>query len=42
MDLDEVDSNFMILDNRKNLKMSKDQNSFKSLVNDLYYEKDIT
>ena len=38
----ETDSNFMILDNRKNLKMGKDQNSFKSLVNDLYYEKDIT
>jgi para-nitrobenzyl esterase len=40
--LDEVNSNFMVLDNRKNLKMDKDQNSFKSLVNDLYYEKDIT
>jgi para-nitrobenzyl esterase len=40
--LNEVDSNFMILDNKKNLKMNKDQNSFKSLVNDLYYEKDIT
>ena len=40
--LDEVESNFMVLDNRKNLKMDKDQNSFKSLVNDLYYEKDIT
>ena len=40
--LNETDSNFMVLDNRKNLKMSKDQNSFKSLVNDLYYEKDIT
>jgi para-nitrobenzyl esterase len=38
----EIDTNFMILDNRKNLKMDKDQNSFKSLVNDLYYEKDIT
>ena len=32
----------MVLDNRKNLKMDKDQNSFKSLVNDLYYEEDIT
>ena len=31
----------MILDNRKNLKMDNDQNSFKSLVNDLYNEKDI-
>ena len=40
--LNEIDSNFMVLDNKKNLKMSKDQNSFKSLVNDLYYEKDIT
>jgi para-nitrobenzyl esterase len=40
--LDEIESNFMILDNRKNLKMDKDKNSFKSLVNDLYYEKDIT
>ena len=40
--LDEVESNFMVLDNRKNLKMDKDQNSFKSLVNDLFYEKDIT
>ena len=40
--LDEIESNFMVLDSRKNLKMDKDQNSFKSLVNDLYYEKDIT
>jgi para-nitrobenzyl esterase len=40
--LNEIDSNFMVLDNRKNLKMAKDQNSFESLVNDLYYEKDIT
>jgi len=40
--LNEIDSNFMILDNRKNLKMDKDQISFKLLVNDLYYEKDIT
>jgi para-nitrobenzyl esterase len=40
--LNEIDSNFMVLDNRKNLKMNKDQNSFKSLVNDLYYEKNIT
>ena len=37
--LNEIESNFMVLDNRKNLKMDKDQNSFKSLVNDLYYEK---
>jgi para-nitrobenzyl esterase len=40
--LNEVDSNFMILDNRKNLKMDNDQNSFKSLVNNLYYENEIT
>ena len=40
--LNKVDSNFMVLDNRKNLKMDKDQNSFKSLVNDLYYENEIT
>ena len=40
--LNDIGSNFMTLDNRKNLKMYKDQNSFKSLANDLYYEKDIT
>ena len=40
--LDEIESNFMVLDNRANLKMDKDKNSFKSLVNDLYYEMDIT
>ena len=40
--LDGIESNFMVLDNRANLKMDKDKNSFKSLVNDLYYEKDIT
>ncbi|MDB9959449.1 carboxylesterase family protein [Gammaproteobacteria bacterium] len=40
--LDEIESSFMVLDNRANLKMDKDKNSFKSLVNDLYYEKDIT
>jgi para-nitrobenzyl esterase len=40
--LNKTNSDFMVLDNRKNLKMSEDQNSFKSLVNDLYYEKDIT
>jgi hypothetical protein len=32
----------MVLDNRANLKMDKDKNSFKSLVNDLYYEMDIS
>ena len=40
--LNEANSDFIVLDNRKNLKMGNDQNSFKSLVNDLYYEKDIT
>lgn len=40
--LNEMESNFMVLDNRVNLKMGKDKNSFKSLVNDLYYEMDIT
>jgi para-nitrobenzyl esterase len=40
--LDEIESNFMVLDNRANLKMNKDKNSFKSLVNDLYYENEIT
>jgi para-nitrobenzyl esterase len=40
--LNEIESNFMLLDNKKNLKMAKDDNSFKSLVNDLYYEKNIT
>mgnify|MGYP000512702452 FL=1 len=40
--LNEIESNFMVLDNRANLKMDKDKNSFKSLVNDLYYEMDIT
>jgi para-nitrobenzyl esterase len=40
--LNMIDSNFMILDDRNNLKMDKDQNSFKSLVNDLFYEEDIT
>ena len=39
---DDTESNFMVLDNRKSLKMDKDQNSFKSLVNNLYYEKNIT
>ncbi|MDC0006014.1 carboxylesterase family protein [Gammaproteobacteria bacterium] len=40
--LGEIESNFMVLDNRKNLKMDKDQNTFEGLVKDLYYEKDIT
>jgi para-nitrobenzyl esterase len=40
--LNQIESNFMVLDNKKNLKMDKDQNSFRSLVNDLYYENDIT
>jgi para-nitrobenzyl esterase len=40
--LNKMNSNFMVLDNRKNLKMNSDQNSFKSLVNDLFYESSIT
>jgi para-nitrobenzyl esterase len=40
--LNKKNSNFMVLDNRKNLKMDSDKNSFRSLVNDLYYEKNIT
>ena len=40
--MNEIESNFMVLDNRANLKMDKDKNSFKSLVNDLYYEMSIT
>ena len=40
--LNEIDSSFMVLDNKRNLKMDKDKNSFKSLINDLYYEKEIT
>jgi para-nitrobenzyl esterase len=40
--LNKKHSNFMVLDDRKNLRMNKDQNSFKNLVNNLYYEKDIT
>jgi len=40
--LNKINSNFMVLDNRKNLKMNSDQNSFKSLVNDLFYESSLT
>ena len=40
--LNQQTSSFIILDNRKNLKMGEDQNSFKSLINDLYFEKEIT
>ena len=35
-------SNYMILDNRKNLKMHKDQFSFSSLAQDLYKENALT
>ena len=35
-------SNYMILDNRKNLKMHKDRLSFSSLVQDLYKENALT
>ena len=35
-------SNFIILDNRANLKMSSDTNSFESLVADLYKENKAT
>ena len=35
-------SNFIILDNRANLKMSSDTNSFESLVADLYKENKVT
>jgi len=35
-------SNFIILDNKPNLKMSSDSVSFKSLVNDLYEETKVT
>ena len=35
-------SNFIILDNRANLKMSSDMSSFKSLVRDLHKETDVT
>jgi para-nitrobenzyl esterase len=40
--LNETDSSFMVLDNKRNLKMDKDNNSFKSLVKNLYNEEDIT
>jgi len=36
------DSSFMILDNRKNLKMSSDELSFKALANNLYRETNVT
>ena len=35
-------SNFIILDNRANLKMSSDTASFESLVSDLHKETDVT
>ena len=39
---DKHESNFIILDNRSNLKMSSDTISFKSLVNNLYKETKVT
>jgi len=41
-DPDMSKSNFIILDNKSNLKMSSDTVSFKSLVNDLYEETKVT
>ena len=38
---DESDSSFMVLDNRKNLKMSSDNISFKSLAKNLYEETNV-
>ena len=35
-------SNYMILDNRKNLRMHLDNFSFSSLIRDLYEEVDLT
>ena len=35
-------SNYMVLDNRRNLKMNTDQFSFSSLVKDLYGENELT
>ena len=35
-------SNYMILDNRKNLKMNEDEFSFSSLIKDLYKENALT
>ena len=39
---DKSQSNFIILDNRRNLKMSSDTISFESLVNNLYKETNVT
>ena len=40
--LDKSKSNFMIIDNRANLKMSSDTNSFETLVDKLYRENKVT
>ena len=40
--LNPSESNYLVLDNKRNLKMESDQISFETLVNDLYYEKSIT
>ena len=41
-ELDKHESNFIILDNKSNLKMSSDTISFKSLINNLYKETEVT
>ena len=38
----DLNSNYLILDNRRNLRMGYDNFSFKSLSNDLYKETDVT
>ncbi|MDA8929282.1 carboxylesterase family protein, partial [Gammaproteobacteria bacterium] len=40
--LNPPESNYLVLDNKRNLKMESDQISFETLINDLYYEKSIT
>jgi para-nitrobenzyl esterase len=37
-----IPSNYMVLDNRKNLKMHTDKFSFSSLIKDIYYENALT
>jgi para-nitrobenzyl esterase len=40
--LNASESNYLVLDNKRNLKMESDKISFQTLVNDLYYEQSIT
>ena len=40
--LNASESNYLVIDNKRNLKMESDKISFETLVNDLYYEKSIT